>query len=238
MRSFGEFLTEAGQEAGGMEIGNTSVEKAYAYGKKVYEKYGRDIDADLPDFKKDYLVAQKKAKTGKTVRKDMPVIDGPDVRAFQGRLKGGTLDINKPFGKVTKSTNPFPQGLSGEAAKKFEQAGLKKFDGDKDDDKVKVSNGKIEVGKLKPIQKQIYFDVSIDAQAEHGPKASMDFMQNKTYFIKSDDNFIIDGHHRFLSAMLMNPKLKVQYLSIDLPIKKLLPLSLAYGDAIGNKRNA
>jgi hypothetical protein len=60
---------------------------------------------------------------------------------------------------------------------------------------------------------------------------------NKTFFITSADNFIIDGHHRWLSGIVLDPNLKVNTLSIDLPIKDLLPMATAYGDAIGNKRN-
>ena len=51
------------------------------------------------------------------------------------------------------------------------------------------------------------------------------------------DNRIIDGHHRFLTTVLINPKIKVNCLKIDLPIRELLPLTLAYTDAIGNVRN-
>ena len=39
-------------------------------------------------------------------------------------------------------------------------------------------------------------------------------------------------------ALLLDSNMKVYVLEIDLPISKLLPLSIAYGDAIGNKRNA
>ena len=54
-------------------------------------------------------------------------------------------------------------------------------------------------------------------------KGSKNFIQNKSFFVVSGDNFIIDGHHRFLSALLIDPNMKINALSIDLPIKKLLP---------------
>ena len=38
-------------------------------------------------------------------------------------------------------------------------------------------------------------------------------------------------------TVLINPKIKVNCLKIDLPIRELLPLTLAYTDAIGNVRN-
>ncbi len=238
LSSFGDFLAEAGQAAGKLEIHSTSVDKAYAYAKALYKRSGHDLDKELPNFKENYLFAKKGASSGHTVRKDMPVIDDKDVRAFQGRLKGGRIDVSAPFAKTTKTSNPFPQGLNGEKAKDFKEAGLKVHDGDAKDDKVDVKSTKIEVGKLKPIQKQIYFDKSVEDQAKYGVKESEKFMTTQTFFIISKDKFIIDGHHRYLSAIILDPKLKVQVVEIDLPIKKLLPLTLAYGDAIGNKRNA
>lgn len=53
----------------------------------------------------------------------------------------------------------------------------------------------------------------------------------------SKDRYIIDGHHRFLTGMLIDPKMKVNVLMIDMPISELLPSSLDYSDTIGNVRN-
>lgn len=240
MKSFGVFLAEKGRQAasaGKLEIHVTSVDVAYEYAKKTYAADGRDIDSELPNFKENYKFAKRQASTGHTVRKDMPSIATADIKEFQHRLSKGFLDINKPFGKVTDPKNPFPEGLSGDKAKLFREAGLKKYDGSETDDVVNVHNGKIEVGKLKPIQKQIYVDKSIPAQAREGVVKSKAYLTGKTFFIVTKDNYIIDGHHRYLSAIILDPKLKVQTLTIDLPLKKLLPLALAYGDAIGNKRN-
>ena len=167
----------------------------------------------------------------------MPVITDEDVKKFQARLEKGEIDIHRPFAKdpVVKS-NPFPEGLSGLKAKKWLELGLK--DGSKEDDRIDVRITKVAVKDLKPIQKQIYFDKSMDATKKFGAAGSIDFVKNKSFFVVSKDNFIIDGHHRFLSALLIDPTAKVNALQIDLPIKKLLPMATAYGDAIGNKRNA
>ena len=116
--------------------------------------------------------------------------------------------------------------------------GIKRKDGDHKDDIVNVINEKITVGKLKPIQKQIYFDKAMKDTASFGADGSRNFLENQTFFIVSVDNFIIDGHHRYLAAFLIDPKMKVNVVKIDLPIKQLLPLSLAFGDASGNRRNA
>ncbi len=231
-------LDEAGQDAGNIELVNTSVEEARKYAEELMKENGRDLDTEIPDFDSNYVIAQKKAGMGRTVRKDMPVIDAPDVKKFQDRLAHGTIDLHHPFGDDDLEEDPFPAGLSGDDATDWLHSGLKKNDGDEHDDKVPVETGKVRVGDLKPIQKQIYFDKSIAGAAENGAADSVKFFTTKTFFIVSTDNFIIDGHHRFLGAVLIDPDMEVQVLRIDLPIKELLPLSLAYGDAIGNKRNA
>lgn len=240
-QKFKEFLTEAGAEAGKLELVKTDVEKAYAYAKVQFEKHGRDIDEQLPNFRENYIFAQQQAGTGRTKRKDMPVIDAKDVRDFQKRLLAGKIDVRAPYDKhdYTNSNDPFPEGLSGDQAKHFLEGGLKFHDGSKPDDKIAVKNPKITVGSLSPIQKQIYFDKSIGQIAKAGVDASRKFITgNNTTFVVSSDQSIIDGHHRFLSGILIDPRLKVNTIMIDLPIAKLLPLSLAYGDARGNKRNA
>ena len=219
-----------GEAAGSMELGSTNLSKSKSFAKKI------GILDELPGFENNYKLAQKVVSIGRTQRKDMPVINDNDVKEFQSRLKRGEIDIKTPFSKTTKIKDPFPQGLRGYEAKDFLERGLK--DGSKVDDVVGVTIKKISVKKLKPIQKQIYYDKSIKATAQFGIKSTTDFLTKKSFFIISDDNYIIDGHHRFLSAMLVNPDMKVHALSIDLSIKELLPMSLAYGDAIGNTRNA
>ena len=238
MKTLKQFLFESGQTAGKMELVKTKAQAAYDYAKKRFEKFGRDIDSELPNFMDHYRVAKQKAGQGKTVRKEMPVINDHQVKEFQTRLTKGYVDVTSPFGDITNPKDPFPEGLSGESARKFLEAGLKIHDGSEKDDKVKVSSGKVAVKKLKPIQKQIYFDKSIENLAQFGVKDSRKFHTDQTFYIISKDLYIIDGHHRFMSAILMDPNLKVNVVIIDLPISKLLPVSKAYGDAIGNKRNA
>jgi len=235
-RTFSEmFIVEAGQQAGKLELIKTPVEKARSYAESIFTK--SSLDSEIPNFDKNYVFAQRQAGSGKTQRKDMPVIDAKDVKQFQKRLEKGYIDLSPPFANDNSKGNPFPEGLSGDSAKKFLENGLKVHDGDAKDDVIKITNPKVEVGKLKPIQKQIYYDKSINPIAENGAKGSASFFQNKTFFIVSSDNYIIDGHHRYLGAMLIDPKMKVQTVMIDLPIKTLLPMTLAYGDAVGNKRN-
>jgi len=230
-----ETIHEAGgASAGTHELVSTKVEKAKEYVSKKYPDF--DIDKEIPDFEKNYKFAQKMAKGGFAKRKDMPVIDNKDIKLLQKRLSQGKVDISEPFADNDVPNDPFPQGLDTKKGKQWITHGLR--DGDKDDDKVDVKIKSVSVGNLKPIQKQIYFDKSIKNVAQFGAQGTRDFASSKNnFYVISKDNRIIDGHHRFLSAVLVDPKIKVSALQIDLPIDKLLPMTLSYTDAIGNVRN-
>lgn len=221
-----------GEAPGKLEMDKISYEDAL----KFCHDRDFDVENEIPDFKKNFMLAKSIIEIGNTKRKDMPVIDTDDVKKFQKRLEDGTLDINKPLAKdpLTKK-NPFPTGLSGLKAKKWLSLGLK--DGSLKDDMISVSIEKVPLKKLKPIQKQVYFDKSMSATIENGVAGSINFVTTKSFFILSSNDFIIDGHHRMLSGLLINPSASIFGLKIDLPIKKLLPLATSYGDAIGNKRN-
>ncbi len=237
MKTFKTWLTEetagGGAKAGNLEIHSTNVEKAVVYAKMVLgDKYD-----EIRNFPGNYNFAKVQASKGWTKRKDMPVITSRDVHEFQNRLQQGFLDLKKPFAPGTNPKKPFPTGLSGEEAKQWLQNGLAKNDGSASDDRVRVMSRRIPVGELKPIQKQIYVDKAVAALSRGTLNATKNFLSTGTLYITSSDNYIIDGHHRYLAGMLLDPGMKVQTIAIDLPIKILLPLALAYGDAIGNKRN-
>lgn len=234
-----QILLEGGAKAGKLETASISVEAAHEYAKKEFEKYNTNLDEELPDFDKNFKLAQALIKSGHTKRKDMPVIETQDIKDLQARLANGYIDITEPHSKKVSKTNPFPEGLSGADAKQWLKNGLQKYDKAKSDkdDIVSVKRKSVPVNKLKPIQQQVYFDKSIDLMAKFGVSESSKFMKTQTFVI-SKDNYIIDGHHRFQSMMIVNPSGKANVISIDLPLSKLLPMTIAYGDAIGNKRNA
>lgn len=224
-------LVEAGgQDAGKLELVQTKLSQAVEYAEDTMQM---DLYKEIPDFDKNYTFAQNKAKIGWTQRKDMPVITDKDVKDLQTRLSNGHVDVRKPF-KEDPRTDPFPEGLTGEMAEEWLKHGLE--DGQEKDDKVKVQQKTFKVGELKPIQQQIYFDKAIEGIAKFGAASSQKFFQS-TFFIASNDGYILDGHHRFLGAVLIDPDMKVKVLTIDLPIDTLLPMTKAYGDAIGNERN-
>lgn len=237
---FRDYLREAGAGAGKLELVKTDVKTARAFAETVFKKNGRNLDDEIPNFDKNYLIAQKAASGGKTLRKDMPVVDEKDVKHLQRVLSNGDIDLRAPFANKEDEKDPFPKGLdrNSKKAKEWLTNGLKSHDGSSDDDKVKAKIEMVTIKDLKPIQKQIYFDKSITAIAESGVENSIKFLSEKTTFVDSSDRRIIDGHHRFLSGLLIDPNMKVHALTIDLAISKLLPLILSFSDAVGNKRNA
>lgn len=118
------------------------------------------------------------------------------------------------------------------------KADIRNFKQYMEDHGIKTKFMKVEVGSLHPVQQQIYISKSIDAIAQFGIKKSLQFLKDKkTVTVMSKDHFIIDGHHRFLTGMLIDPKMKVNVLMIDMPIAQLLPASNDYSDSIGNVRN-
>lgn len=236
IRTAKTILEAGGESAGSMEVTRTSVRDAYAHGDRVLRSYGKDIDSEIPDFEHNYRTAQKLASVGFAKRKDMPVIGRRDVREFQKRLRSGEIDVTEPF-KPSHASNPFPEGLSGSEAKEWLQSGLKVYDGDARDDVVPLQLTSVKAKDLRPIQEQIYFDKSIETIGRNGADGTVSFIENESILICSSDNYIIDGHHRFLSAVLVDPSMGAQVLKVDLPINTLLPMAIAYGDAIGNKRN-
>ncbi|MCK9574524.1 MAG: hypothetical protein WC979_01320 [Candidatus Pacearchaeota archaeon] len=226
-----QMFEAGGQEAGKLELVHTTLKSALAYANSI----GWDPYKEIPDFDKNYKYAQDLAKLGFTQRKDMPVITDADVKMLQYRLSKGFVDVHAPFrGNNASAEDAFPEGLQGKMADEWLKNGLN--DGSASDDKIKVQMKKVKVGDLKPIQQQIYFDKSIEGIAKFGADKSAEFYK-KTFFITSSDNYIIDGHHRFLGACIIDPNMIVGALQIDLPIEKLLPMTKAYGDAIGNARN-
>ena len=232
-----EILFEAGESPGRMELVHTSLATAREFAEKAFKDNGKDLDKEIPNFDRNYQLAQRIAGTGWMARRDMPVIEIEQVKVFQNRLEQGYIDINAPLAPATIATgSPFPEGLSNEKAKEWLENGLK--DNSIPDDQVRVESLWAQAEDLKPIQKQIYFDKAIEATAKFGVEGTKSFIQNQSLTVASADYYIIDGHHRWLSSLLINPGMTIKGVKISLPIDKLLPLAKSYSDAVGNPRNA
>ena len=223
-----------GSPAGKLELSKLSLAEAQEHATKVFRSFGRELYTEIPNFDKNFLLAQAKFKLGHTKRQNMPVITTQQVRLFQASLLKGKIDFVHPFSKNTDIDNPLPTGLSGHNAELFLQNGLS--DGSKTDDMVAVYKYNGKIGDLNPIQEQVYFDKSIWKIARNGAGDSRNYL-SKAMLVLSKDKYIIDGHHRFLTGLLIDQNIIVQGVKIDLDINTLQQIALAYGDAIGNKRN-
>ena len=102
---------------------------------------------------------------------------------------------------------------------------------------ISFKNNTSSLKKLKPIQGQLYFDKSMRDIIKNGSTGTEKFLTSKTFFIVSNDNHIVDGHHRYLQGLLVNPDMKVQVLKIDLPVKELVKFAKDFGISIGNAQN-
>lgn len=87
-----------------------------------------------------------------------------------------------------------------------------------------------------PIQRQIYVDKVISNWAKYGIESVKPFLET-TVTIIDEDNHIIDGHHRWLSAMLINPEISLHTLQVCVPWQELLTIANNYTDTVGNRRN-
>jgi len=84
----------------------------------------------------------------------------------------------------------------------------------------KLSKKKISAEDLKPIQKEF---------AKIGVEKSMAKLGGKNKpLISSADKYIIDGHHRWLAVLNSTPKAKMDVIEVNMPMKKLLALTVAF----------
>lgn len=89
--------------------------------------------------------------------------------------------------------------------------------------------------RLMPLQRQIYLDKSIDALAASGVQETIKFLQ-EVHLVVDQDYSVIDGHHRWLSAVLLGP-VRVRVLVVEHPHSRLLPALRVLSDLEGHERN-
>lgn len=87
---------------------------------------------------------------------------------------------------------------------------------------VKMVKRKIAAGILKPIQKQFSKD-GVENSMVKGLTGS-----TPKPLIASSDNYIIDGHHRWLATKNIDPKEKMEVYQADIKMSELLPLTLGF----------
>lgn len=230
-----KLLEAGGEEAGQIEIVETKASSAKKFFTNLIKNGGTNYNFDLflETFEYNYNRARDMASKGYAKRADMPVIDSNQINKLQTHLEKGMIDIID--GKSGNFHKAFPQGLSGVQAGEWLKKGL--YDGYTFDDVVDVSLEHIEVSTLTPLQEQIYFDKAISKLIKNGVESTIEFLQENSIIIVSKDGYIMDGHHRWLVAMLINPDLQIQTMVVDVEKDKLIKLLNTFSDAIGNTRN-
>jgi hypothetical protein len=232
-RARGESIDGLHEAEGGFSknVATVPLDKARKYAEGVFQKAGKSLDKELPDFNERYKVLQKRTKAALNVpRIDMPVIEPKDMKEFDARLKSGSLDIFSPYarGKFVA-----PKNLDKQKGEEWVKLGVK--DGSDKDDVVMARWTSVPAKKLLPTQSQIWLEKLAGNIAKWGPpKAGSPVLG--TTIIVSKEGYILDGHHRFGQVMLANPDLRIKALFIPLPIKLLLKIGRSYGNAVGNQQ--
>lgn len=123
--------------------------------------------------------------------------------------------------------NQFPNPVTSSLRKIFMTKGEK--DGEVVDDIVPTKKTSISAGELKPSQDAIYLGKAL-RMAIGGVEGG------ELGAIISNDNYILDGHHRWAATIFNNPKAKIIGHKADLGIGDLIPVLRALGDVFGNAR--
>ena len=89
---------------------------------------------------------------------------------------------------------------------------------------------------LVPLQKQIYVDKVIRAIASHGVNAERAFVSSK-HIVTTSDRHIVDGHHRWLTGMLLDPDKPTPAVCATGTASEVLSDFIAFSDAEGHERN-
>lgn len=214
---------------GEMPVINNSNFKGVGKGKEDEESAPRTemMDDALED------VGVEDHNTRKTVMANQ-------VLTLKFLLQNGFIDVigeDKELAKKVQTDLEKDEKLS----KKWLTAG----DGDKKE-QVEGKVVDIPVSELRPIQEQIFFIKSIYMAIplggkEEPTKEGMDWLlkpnDKSPITIVSNDNFILDGHHRWLGAFLVDPNSKMRCCVIDMKKDDLLKLTNKFTGAIGNKPN-
>lgn len=214
-----------------LNVASTSPESAAEYARRVW---GRDPEEVIPGFDANFRKLSRQVKRARNVpRGQMPVVEPKDISKFQAALITGKLDLFAPYAKrrlplLTKKDKQIP--LKPGERRVFLIGGWR--DGDKQDDRVAATFGRIPAGKLKPIQNQVWLEKLVNMIHRFGPPKSGSRVLDTTIIV-SKDGYIIDGHHRWAQAVLADPSLGIQALRVPFPLEKLLSIAKTYGAAIG-----
>jgi len=232
LAEWGETDLLEGEGGFSLNVFTTPLDKAREYAQGVFERAGKDLDQEIPNFDANYEALRAKGKVAMDVpRIQMPVIEPSDMDEFDKVLKSGSIDIFAPYAKGKLDT---PPSMSKEEGAEWIRMGLPSHDkGSAKDDVINAQWTRRAARDLKPTQKQIWLEKLVGNIVKFGiPKVGSPVLE--TTIIVSKEGYILDGHHRFGQVMLGDPSLKLRALVIPLDIDVLLKVGKSYGEAIGN----
>lgn len=236
--------------AGKYEVLKTNVDEAWRVFSDMIRNGAVKVELTEDKFKQHYINIQNilntSVKSGKNfLRGQMPRISSLNAWWIQHFLKNGMLDIKPPYeGDITGDTilkfnpldtkpnitNPFPAGLSISDINTI-IAKFRKNTNDKEDI-VNSEIRKIHLNELKPSQSQLFFDTAVSKIVEDGgEEKQIEKLENKdkTILLASKDLYIVDGHHRWCSGMLLKPEHIIVHVAvIDLEFDVLRGLAIKY----------
>jgi hypothetical protein len=127
----------------------------------------------------------------------------------------GNIDLKDMKEKINKFLS------EGENKKKF----IEEFDEDVKPN-VEVENVKIKANHLKPSQDAIFLDHILSRLVvnDYDREQILSGDLKDHDILISEDDHIIDGHHRWAAANILNPDCKINCTKVKLPIKYALPL--------------
>jgi len=208
----------------------TPLSVAREYAHKKFKEYNLNLYSILPSFDQNYQLLQHLCKQYalNIPRAEMPVIEPKDMYDFETKLEGGYIDL------LRKGTYSSPYLKEVRSRKRGYV-----YIGERGGDPSKVIETqvlRVPAKDLKPLQSQIWFNLVIQYIIQYGLPLPGSHTVNTT-IIKSKENYILDGHHRWAQVILYNPRLTMKVLDVPLNIDTLLKVGRSYTAYVGNAPN-
>jgi len=171
--------------------------------------------------------------------RDLSVDDARDY--FASALNAMRYDIEKDFPDFDKNFNLAKKKVreANTPRKKMpviKSADVMKFIKFIRSEGIKIKKEKVRAVNLIPMQNQMYLDNPIDAIRRYTLKGTLKFITSDSHSIVSFDNWIMDGNHRWLLAILYNPSMNVQVYSVALEHEELKNMMDDFTDGVTKRK--
>lgn len=200
--------------------------------QSLFRKLGYFVSDTIPNLEQNLSQLKTEVKNSFGIdRNKMPVIKKDQVDDFNKAMMDGKIDVVSPFAKGHLYLPDHFQ--NNERGREWLMLGM--MDGDRFDDVIRTKLGYTSVDKLHPIQGEVWLDVIIENALKYG--LELDTKSKNATIIISEDNYILDGHHRWARQYMLDPKKSLRTLMVPINTATLIDICRNYGIAIGNKFN-